>query len=91
MKNRHPETGVFSAVRTAVRTHRILSVGTVLCVAASIVSSLLPPLLLARVIDSLTAGLPLSFTAALLISAVSRWRGFCPRCRRPCWYFSGRK
>ena len=66
MKNRHPETGVFSAVRTAVRTHRILSVGTVLCVAASIVSSLLPPLLLARVIDSLTAGLPLSFTAALL-------------------------
>ena len=66
MKNRHPETGVFPAVRTAVRTHRILSVGTVLCVAASIVSSLLPPLLLARVIDSLTAGLPLSFTAALL-------------------------
>lgn len=66
MKNRHPETGVFSAVRTAVRTHRILSVGTVPCVAASIVSSLLPPLLLARVIDSLTAGLPLSFTAALL-------------------------
>ena len=66
MKNRHPKTGVFSAVRTAVRTHRILSVGTVLCVAASIVSSLLPPLLLARVIDSLTAGLPLSFTAALL-------------------------
>ena len=66
MKNRHPETGVFSSVRTAVRTHRILSVGTVLCVAASIVSSLLPPLLLARVIDSLTAGLPLSFTAALL-------------------------
>ena len=66
MKNRHPETGVFSAVRTAGRTHRILSVGTVLCVAASIVSSLLPPLLLARVIDSLTAGLPLSFTAALL-------------------------
>ncbi|MDD7700456.1 MAG: ABC transporter ATP-binding protein [Eubacteriales bacterium] len=66
MKNRHPETGVFSAVRTAVRTPRILSVGTVLCVAASIVSSLLPPLLLARVIDSLTAGLPLSFTAALL-------------------------
>ena len=46
--------------------HRLLTVGTVLCVAASVAASLLPPLLLARVIDCLTAGLPLSFLAVLL-------------------------
>ncbi len=40
--------------------------GTVLCVAASVAASLLPPLLLARVIDRLTAGLPLSVLAVLL-------------------------
>ena len=58
--------GVFAAVRMAAATHRLLTVGTVLCVAASVAASLLPPLLLARVIDRLTAGLPLSFLAVLL-------------------------
>lgn len=58
--------GVFAAVRMAAASHRLLTVGTVLCVAASVAASLLPPLLLARVIDHLTAGLPLSFLAVLL-------------------------
>ena len=58
--------GVFAAVRMAAASHRFLTVGTVLCVAASVAASLLPPLLLARVIDRLTAGLPLSFLAVLL-------------------------
>ena len=62
-KNDH---GVFAAVRMAAASHRFLTVGTVLCVAASMAASLLPPLLLARVIDRLTAGLPLSFLAVLL-------------------------
>ena len=62
-KNEH---GVFAAVRMAAASHRLLTVGTVLCVAASVAASLLPPLLLARVIDRLTAGLPLSFLAVLL-------------------------
>ena len=62
-KNDH---GVFAAVRMAAASHRLLTVGTVLCVAASVAASLLPPLLLARVIDHLTAGLPLSFLAVLL-------------------------
>ena len=62
-KNDH---GVFAAVRMASASHRLLTVGTVLCVAASVAASLLPPLLLARVIDRLTAGLPLSFLAVLL-------------------------
>ena len=58
--------GVFAAVRMAAASHRLLTVGTVLCVAASVAASLLPPLLLARIIDRLTAGLPLSFLAVLL-------------------------
>ena len=62
-KNDH---GVFAAVRMAAASHRFLTVGTVLCVAASVAASLLPPLLLARVIDRLTVGLPLSFLAVLL-------------------------
>lgn len=37
----------------------------ILCVAASVAASLLPPLLLARCIDSLTAGLPLTIWAVL--------------------------
>ena len=62
-KNDH---GVFAAVRMAAASHRLLTVGTVLCVAASVAASLLPPLLLARVIDRLTESLPLSFLAVLL-------------------------
>lgn len=58
--------GVFDAVKTAALTHRILTVGTLLCVAASVMMSLIPPLLLARIIDQLTGGMPLSFFAVLL-------------------------
>ena len=65
MKRRN-NTGVFAALRTAALTHRLLTIGTLLCVAASVVASLVPPLLLARVIDRLTGGLPLAFSAVLL-------------------------
>ena len=57
---------VFAAVCGAAAAHRLLSVGTLLCAAASVLASLLPPLLLARVIDGLTGGMPLTFAAALL-------------------------
>ena len=57
---------VFSAVCGAAAAHRLLSAGTLLCAAASVLASLLPPLLLARVIDGLTGGIPLTFAAALL-------------------------
>ena len=63
---RNRKTGVFSAIREAAATHRLLSAGTILCAIASVLTSLLPPLLLARVIDTLTGGLSLPFTAALL-------------------------
>ncbi len=65
MKRRN-NTGVFAALRTAALTHRLLTIGTLLCVAASVVASLVPPLLLARVIDRLNGGLPLAFAAVLL-------------------------
>lgn len=57
---------VFAAVCGAAAAHKLLSVGTLLCAAASVLASLLPPLLLARVIDGLTGGIPLTFAAALL-------------------------
>ena len=58
--------GVSEALRMAAVSHRLLTAGTVLCAASSVLASLLPPLLLARIIDGLTAGLPLTFTAVLL-------------------------
>ena len=59
------KNGVFTAIRMAAVSHPLLTAGTLLCVAASVAASLLPPLLLARVIDQLTAGLPLTFWAVL--------------------------
>ena len=64
MKRRN-KSGVFAAIRMAARAHHVLTVGTILCVAASVVASLLPPLLLAHIIDGLTAGLPLTLWAVL--------------------------
>lgn len=65
MKNKN-KIGVFAAVREAALTHLFLTLGTVLCVAASVGASLIPPLLLARVIDDLTGGIPLLFAVVLL-------------------------
>ena len=59
------KNGVFTAIRMAAASHPLLTAGTLLCVAASVGASLLPPLLLARVIDKLTVGLPLTFWAVL--------------------------
>lgn len=63
------KSGVFAAVRTAAKTHKLLTIGTILCVAASVVASLVPPLVLARIIDRLTVGLSLSFIAVFLYFA----------------------
>ena len=59
------KNGVFTAIRMAAASHPLLTAGTLLCVAASVAASLLPPLLLACVIDQLTVGLPLTFWAVL--------------------------
>ena len=63
---RNENPGVFAAVRAAAASHKLLALGTVLCAAASVLASLLPPLLLARIIDGLTGGMPLAFIAALM-------------------------
>ena len=63
------KSGVFAALRMAARAHYPLTIGTLLCVAASVIASLLPPLLLARIIDGLTAGLPLTIWAVLVYFA----------------------
>lgn len=60
------KAGVISALKAAVRSHRILTISTLLCVAASVVASLIPPLLLKNMINRLTGGMPLLFTAVLL-------------------------
>ena len=65
MKNKNNK-GVFTAICTSAATHRFLTAATLICVAASVAASLIPPLLLARVIDRLTKGVPLTLTAALL-------------------------
>ena len=64
MKNRY-KNGVFAALRMAAAAHHLLTLGTILCVAASVAATLIPPLLLASLIDSLTAGVPLTFLAVL--------------------------
>ena len=64
MKDRY-KNGVFAALRMAAAAHHLLTLGTILCVAASVAATLIPPLLLARLIDSLTAGVPLTFLAVL--------------------------
>lgn len=62
MKRRN-KSSVFASIRMAARAHHVMTVGTILCVASSVVASLLPPLLLAHIIDGLTAGLPLTLWA----------------------------
>ena len=62
-RNKKPE--VFAAVRAAAASHKLLALGTVLRPASVLAS--LPPLLLARIIDGLTGGMPLAFTAALMV------------------------
>ena len=64
MKNRY-KNGVFAALRLAAAAHHLLTLGTILCVAASVAATLIPPLLLARLIDSLNAGVPLTSLAVL--------------------------
>ena len=65
MKNRNKK-GVSAALITAAVSHPFLTGGTLLCVAASVAASLIPPLLLADIIDRLTGGDLPTFSAVLL-------------------------
>ena len=59
------KSGVFTTIRMAAAAHHLLTAGTMLCVAASVAASLVPPLLLARVVDRLSEGAALTFFAVL--------------------------
>lgn len=63
------KSGVAAAIRSAALAHKALSIGTLLCAAASVLASLLPPLLLGNIIDDLTGGLSLTFSAVLMYFA----------------------
>lgn len=65
MKQRR-NSGAFAAIRSAAAAQPLLTAGTLLCTAAGAGASLVPPLLLGRVVDRLTGGLPLTALAALL-------------------------
>ena len=65
MEHNKQKVGVSPAIRDAASAHRVLTAGTLLCAVGSVLASLLPPLLLARIIDGLTAGVPLLFSAVL--------------------------
>ena len=60
------DIGVFSIIKKEALSHCFLTVGVILCVTVSVIASLIPPLLLARIIDRLTDGYSLSFAAVLL-------------------------
>lgn len=65
-QNENKRPHVFVSICSAARTSPLLVFGTIFCVAASVVASLLPPLLLARIVDDLTGGISISFAAVLL-------------------------
>lgn len=65
-QNENKRPHVFVSICSAARTSPFLVFGTIFCVAASVVASLLPPLLLARIVDDLTGGISISFAAVLL-------------------------
>jgi len=65
MKQRN-KTGVLSSVRIAISKHPFLTIGTILCVIGSVIISLIPPLLLARIIDRLALGYAITFLSVLL-------------------------
>ena len=68
MKNKN-KSGVYSAVYSAASKHKMLALSTALCVAVSVLSSPLPPLVLAGVIDSLAGGAALAFGTVLIYFA----------------------
>ena len=59
------KNGVFTAIRMAAASHPLLTAGTLLCVAASVGASLLPPLLLAMILEPIAEA---NFRRALSIS-----------------------
>lgn len=68
MKNKqYPNT--FSVILSTIKQYKILSISTILCTIASVSTTLLPPLLLGKIVDNLVNGKNLMMSTALLYFA----------------------
>ena len=90
MKQRR-NNGAFAVIRSAAAAQPLLTAGTLLCTAAGAGASLVPPLLLGRVVDRLTGGLPLTALAALLYFGALALEGVLSGAQESLLVLSGQK
>lgn len=90
MKQRR-NNGAFAVIRSAAAAQPLLTAGTLLCTAAGAGSSLVPPLLLGRVVDRLAGGLPLTALAALLYFGALALEGVLSSAQESLLVLSGQK
>lgn len=90
MKQRR-NNGAFAVIRSAAAAQPLLTAGTPLCTAAGAGASLVPPLLLGRVVDRLAGGLPLTALAALLYFGALALEGILSGAQESLLVLSGQK
>ena len=90
MKQRR-NNGAFAVIRSAAAAQPLLTAGTLLCTAAGAGASLVPPLLLGRVVDRLAGALPLTALAALLYFGALALEGILSGAQESLLVLSGQK
>ena len=90
MKQRR-NNGAFAVIRSAAAAQPLLTAGTLLCTVAGAGASLVPPLLLGRVVDRLAGGLPLTALAALLYFGALALEGILSGAQESLLVLSGQK
>lgn len=90
MKQRR-NNGAFAVIRSAAAAQPLLTAGTLLCTATGAGASLVPPLLLGRVVDRLAGGLPLTALAALLYFGALALEGILSGAQESLLVLSGQK
>ena len=90
MKQRR-NNGAFAVIRSAAAAQPLLTAGTLLCTAVGAGASLVPPLLLGRVVDRLADGLPLTALAALLYFGALALEGILSGAQESLLVLSGQK
>ena len=90
MKQRR-NNGAFAVIRSAASAQPLLTAGTLLCTAVGAGASLVPPLLLGRVVDRLAGGLPLTALAALLYFGALALEGILSGAQESLLVLSGQK
>lgn len=90
MKQRR-NNSAFAVIRSAAAAQPLLTAGTLLCTAAGAGASLVPPLLLGRVVDRLAGGLPLTALAALLYFGALALEGVLSGAQESLLVLSGQK